>query len=565
MKHPVCLLFILLLSAPFSFAQHVEDALASVDYEFIHVNDPHNPEKHIRNKMRLYLAQHSSHYVNQGLAERMEQIEARLREQGNVLTGNTRIRVTNYGGKSGIEEFYLYPEREKLIMVDYLGTTPYLIGQTFPTLDWKIGDDTREIGGFQAQIAYTSFGGRNYTAWFAPDLPFPFGPWKLHGLPGLILEASDEDDEVQFLFQDFGRLDVGQRKVELPQNGIEASAAQFSRAKEAGPVNPVAIAGATDSGGGNVARQSIVMMKDRQGTSRILTGDEAEAELERINHQEPAANLNPLERAMPEKAEKKTTEMKTMVKKDVQVPDLALFQAVYDFTYVEDTTMREQPLNEEMMLYVNHHASLYRRSTDEESEFHRFLQLGGKETDFDLNSILEITASLYQNQAKGQRVLTERLLSEMYQITEPMGEIEWSVRDQTKEIEGYQVQLAVGHYAGREYEAWFAAEIPFPFGPWKLHGLPGLILEAKDSRNDIIFTFRSFTPIEDKNVIITVPTEIRQITQSAYDRMYQGFRDNPAAFIRSSSAGSASIRIGASTRVGGNTRQRGFNNPMELH
>lgn len=245
--------------------------------------------------------------------------------------------------------------------------------------------------------------------------------------------------------------------------------------------------------------------------------------------------------------------------------DPALFQLIYDFTHVEDTTMREQPLNEEMVLYINHQASLYRRSTEEESEFHRFMQRGGKENDFDLNSILEITASHFQHQASGQRVLTERLLTEMYQIPDSMVEIEWDIRDQTKEIEGYHVQLAVGHYAGREYEAWFAAEIPFPFGPWKLHGLPGLILEAKDSRNDIIFAFRSFTPIEDKSVLIAAPTGIRQITQVEYDRIYQGFRENPAAFIRSSAAGGTSIRIGASSAVGGNMRQRGYNNPMELH
>lgn len=57
--------------------------------------------------------------------------------------------------------------------------------------DWKITNETKKIGSFKCKKATTKFRGRNYIAWFAPEIPVSYGPWKLNGLPGLILEAYD--------------------------------------------------------------------------------------------------------------------------------------------------------------------------------------------------------------------------------------------------------------------------------------------------------------------------------------------------------------------------------------
>lgn len=74
---------------------------------------------------------------------------------------------------------------------DELSKKLYLINDNFK-LDWEISDETKIISGNKAYKAETFFRGRKWIVWFCPDLPYSYGPWKLHGLPGLILEASDE-------------------------------------------------------------------------------------------------------------------------------------------------------------------------------------------------------------------------------------------------------------------------------------------------------------------------------------------------------------------------------------
>ena len=64
--------------------------------------------------------------------------------------------------------------------------------------------------------------------------------------------------------------------------------------------------------------------------------------------------------------------------------------------------------------------------------------------------------------------------------TEPLAEMQWTiVEDSTATVLGYECIMAESDYHGRHWKAWFSPEIPMPFGPWKLHGLPGLILKAE--------------------------------------------------------------------------------------
>ena len=72
----------------------------------------------------------------------------------------------------------------------------YYILEDMPSVEWTITDETKKISNHNCNLATCSFRDRNYSAWFASDIQTSFGPLKLNGLPGLILELSDDTKEV---------------------------------------------------------------------------------------------------------------------------------------------------------------------------------------------------------------------------------------------------------------------------------------------------------------------------------------------------------------------------------
>ncbi len=80
----------------------------------------------------------------------------------------------------------------KLNYYDVNGVEKYRYEEEIPQIEWELGDSTKTILGYDCQIATGNLHGRKWTVWFTPDIPLMTGPWKLAGLPGLILEATDD-------------------------------------------------------------------------------------------------------------------------------------------------------------------------------------------------------------------------------------------------------------------------------------------------------------------------------------------------------------------------------------
>ncbi len=75
--------------------------------------------------------------------------------------------------------------------VGRIGTATYRYEEPVGFLTWTIAAATATIGGYACQRATTTFGGRQWEAWFTREVPVSDGPYKFGGLPGLIVKVSD--------------------------------------------------------------------------------------------------------------------------------------------------------------------------------------------------------------------------------------------------------------------------------------------------------------------------------------------------------------------------------------
>jgi GLPGLI family protein len=84
----------------------------------------------------------------------------------------------------------------------------YYVFQSNDPIVWKLDPETKTQGEWKLQKATAIFGGRTWEAWFTNDIPFPEGPYKFKGLPGLVIEIWDSKNNFHFELA----------KIEIPKN-----------------------------------------------------------------------------------------------------------------------------------------------------------------------------------------------------------------------------------------------------------------------------------------------------------------------------------------------------------
>ncbi|MDO4770596.1 GLPGLI family protein [Porphyromonas sp.] len=99
-----------------------------------------------------------------------------------------------------------------------------------------------------------------------------------------------------------------------------------------------------------------------------------------------------------------------------------------------------------------------------------------------------------------KRTVTHVIHFDYHSYTELMERIDWQIDDTVTETRsGYPCHLATATILGRRWTVWYTPEVPTPAGPWKLWGLPGLIVEATEAEGLFAFSLSSFEQLKPED------------------------------------------------------------------
>lgn len=163
-------------------------------------------------------------------------------------------------------------QRNTLTYYDKVGTERYYYEEAIPEIKWEVGDSTKIIFGYECFVATADFHGRHWTAWFSPEIPLNAGPWKLGGLPGLILEAVCDDGLYSFVADGIQQIVNPITPVYLVDQYEKTSRESFLKAKRGFIDNPLGKLNARF--GGNVTITKVENKDGEDITDRLFVGRE---------------------------------------------------------------------------------------------------------------------------------------------------------------------------------------------------------------------------------------------------------------------------------------------------
>ena len=155
------------------------------------------PYNYWESETRLDIGNKITHFY-----DRIKQLkDSMMSEQ--AKTGIYDAKKLPKGGILSWELYKNYPSDGETSFLDRIASNYYLCIEKVEVPNWEIiPDSTTSIIGYKCQLAKASFKGRTWYAWYSEDIPLNEGPWKLYGLPGLVLRAYDQ--RKQYIFDAMG-------------------------------------------------------------------------------------------------------------------------------------------------------------------------------------------------------------------------------------------------------------------------------------------------------------------------------------------------------------------------
>ena len=175
---------------------NLDSVLLRIKYRMLYVKDVEAPERKTENTMLLQIGKKLSKYsdFHRYLSDSLHNV---LAEKKTPIS-EARSEVINYRVKTLKLNIYKNYPKGKITTVDRIPFDTYTFEEEMESPDWALESDTLTVCGYTCKKATTTYFGRNYTAWYAPEIPVSDGPWKFFGLPGLILKVEDDREHYSF-------------------------------------------------------------------------------------------------------------------------------------------------------------------------------------------------------------------------------------------------------------------------------------------------------------------------------------------------------------------------------
>lgn len=131
---------------------------------------------------------------------------------------------------------------------------------------------------------------------------------------------------------------------------------------------------------------------------------------------------------------------------------------------------------------------------------------------------------------KNERIISDFMGKFIY-CTEKIEPVKWELANKDTIIAEYNCQSAIGLYRGHRWQVYYTPDIPFSVGPWKLHGLPGAIMYAKEDSG--LATFEAIEVRTPKKVLPTLNIDKAiKCTPEEYRKMKIEEAHNPQEFMK---------------------------------
>ena len=190
-------LILLLFSSYFIQAQIQGEAEYLIRYEVDFVLDSTNREDVKDEVHRLYTGSTTSKYISEGLFYR-DSIMQVMRNQPRGNRRAMRGTMENMPRSEFNATVFKDLKNTEVWIQQNVAQDRFLYQEPEVPLQWEFTDESKMIEQYMALKATTSFGGRDYVAWFTLEVPILDGPYVFNGLPGLILELYDTEKDYHF-------------------------------------------------------------------------------------------------------------------------------------------------------------------------------------------------------------------------------------------------------------------------------------------------------------------------------------------------------------------------------